>query len=195
MTNDVDLGAEAHLVNATRTAELLIGAGYERDSGGYPFRYARMTKAGLQIIDLLVDSEERQTDGALSVYGLHAAAAARVDVDIEISRIGIAAIQVPSLDGAFLLRALALEGGPSSLKFVDYARDAASLAILLEASPEDLVRWRTRSDETVARARELTLPLFESDRAPGSLASARDSRGDPAIAARHASSAIRGLLG
>ena len=193
LTNDVDLAVDTRIAKGARTFELLRKAGYRRDTHGYDFRYTRMTKSGLMIIDLLVDSA-KPTEGALAIYGLGEAAVRTVDFELEITRVGDAAIRVPSLDGSFLLRALALEDGPEGLKFVDYATDAASLARLLEGQAGALGQWRRRSGPAVQRARDLVLPLFESEKAPGSIAAASRARGDSTLAARRASSAVRSLF-
>lgn len=76
LTNDVDLAADARVAAGSEAADLLAKAGYQRDTHGYEFRYTRMTRSGLLIIDLLVDSAQ-PTEGALAVYGLQAASVRR----------------------------------------------------------------------------------------------------------------------
>lgn len=122
----------------------LKNVGYVQDRAGYPFRYSRMTEGGVRIIDLLVDDDAPDDHGALRVPGLASAATRTEDVALEIAAAGTVNFRVPSLDGAFLLRALALSGGPGDLKFEDYANDAGVLALLLAVSSESLAHGRMR---------------------------------------------------
>jgi hypothetical protein len=154
-----------------------------------------MTTAGVLIVDLLIDQGRASgLEPALPVFGMASAAEATIDARLEVVGIGQCEVRVPTLDGAFLLRALALGGGPGDLKFDDYAADAASLAQLLVASDEYLRRWRTRSGDVVARARMLTLPLFDTPTSPGPLAAARREQRDSALTARRVSAAIHELF-
>jgi hypothetical protein len=189
LTSDVDVGAEPELVDVAEAAKLLQSRGYKRDEQGYPFRYTRMTREGVLIVDMLVDSgAARPDESALPVFGLAAGAKAQKEFQVELVGIGTAAIRVPSLDGAVLLRALALADGPTGLKFQDYAVDAVLLGQLLTESPEDFLRWKGQTGEAATRAREIVLPLFASERAPGALAVGTRASGDPTLAARRASS-------
>jgi hypothetical protein len=194
-TADVDVGAPTEVGYAQVAAAALERLGYEQDRGGYPFRYAKLTRDGLQIADLLIDASSAPSDGsAQPVYGLTAASASLTDVKFEISGVGSAAIRVPTLDGAFLLRLLALEDGPGGLKFPDYASDAASLGLLLLDDPDALSRWRDRSGGPADRARLLAADFFGNSTSAGATAAAGRTRGDGELVARRVSSAIRALI-
>lgn len=189
-TNDVDVGFQPEFPYASKTIDALKGIGYEQDQAGYPFRYARMTAGGVRIIDLLIDQDAADAHGALRVLGMATAAERTQEVTLEIGGAGRATFRIPSLDGSFLLRALALSDGPGGLKFQDYALDAGALAVQLVESPDALVAWRKRTGPVISSARRIALPLFATQRSPGSVTAASRARGDPALAARRASAAV-----
>jgi len=167
----------------------------EQDKAGYPFRYAKLTREGVQIADLLIDASSAPSDGsAQPVYGLTTASAYLTDVNFEISGVGSAAVRVPTLDGAFLLRLLALEDGPGGLKFPDCASDAASLGLLLIEDLDALDRWRSRTGDAMDKARVLAGDLFGDSTSAGATAAAARTSGDELLAARRVSSAIRALI-
>lgn len=194
-TSDVDVGFDPAVGYVEDARRALEEKGYVQDAGDYRFRFSRLTDAGVLIVDLLIDQERASgLEPALPVFGVAAAARATVDVSMRVAGIGQGEVRVPTLDGAFLLRALALTGGAGDLKFEDYAADAASLAQLLVGSAEDLRRWQARSGDAVERARVLALPLFDTPTSPGPLAAARREPGDKALAARRVSAAIHELF-
>ena len=193
-TNDVDVAGQPEIHYAAEVVAALRVSGFEQDTRGYPFRYSRLTESGIQIVDVLIDSGAPDDPSALRVEGLAAAAALTEDVTLTIDGAGRASFRVPTLDGAFLLRALALADGPGGLKFIDYASDAARLAALLAADADRLAIWRRRTDPAFARARGLVVPLFQTDRSAGSVAAAQRESGDPALAARRFSAAVRDLF-
>jgi hypothetical protein len=194
-TNDVDVGFETAVGYVEPARRALEEKGYVQDAGDYRFRFSRMTASGVLIVDLLIDEERASgLEPALPVFGMAAAAQSTVDASLRVAGIGRCEVRIPTLDGAFLLRALALTGGAGDLKFEDYAADAASLAQLLVVSDEYLRRWRARRGEVVARARVLALPLFDNPMSPGALAAARREQQDTALTARRVSAAIHELF-
>jgi len=103
-TADVDIGAHTEVGYAKTAAAALEQRGYQQDKAGYPFRYAKLTPEGVQIADLMIDAGSAPTDGsAQPVYGLSAASEQLTEARFEISGVGSATVQVPTLDGAFLL--------------------------------------------------------------------------------------------
>ena len=192
-TNDVDVAVLPEVAAASDAARLLLDAGYRRDEHGYDFRYVRTTPEGVQIVDLMIDASA-PSPGTFSVFGLGEASVTTDDVTIDIQSVGMGSFKVPSMDGAFLLRLLALADGSSSLKFDDYAADAGQLALLLVDDSEAMAAWRRRVGAGVQRARQIAGPLFESERAAGSIAAARRLGRDETIAARRVSAAMRDLL-
>ena len=193
-TNDVDVGFQPEFPYAGKTIDSLRAIGYRQDQEGYPFRYARMTAQGLRIIDLLIDEDVVDAHGALRVLGMASAVERTQDITLDIEDAGTATFRIPSLDGAFLLRALALSGGPGGLKFEDYAIDAGALAILLTESADALTAWGKRTGTALTSARSIALPVFATERSPGSVAAASRARGDPALAGRRVSAAVRLLF-
>lgn len=194
-TNDVDIGFEPAVGYVEDARRALEHKGYLQDPGDYRYRFSRMGDAGMRIVDLLIDEENASgLEPALPVFGLTAAAQSTIDVTLRVAEIGQCEVRIPTLDGAFLLRALALSGGAGDLKFEDYAADAASLAELLVSNDAYLVRWRARSGNVVDRARQLALPLFDSPTSPGPLAASRRDRRDAALAARQVSATVHRLF-
>jgi len=193
-TNDVDIAAPPD-GGSDAAAALLLQRGYQQDQLGYPFRYVRLTDAGLHIIDLMVDEQRSSSsEAAFPVYGLDEAAKTTTRMTLELVGVGTADIRVPALDGAFLLRSLALADGAGGLKFEDYARDAWSVGRLLINDEDALAAWRARSGEFVERARTIASPLFSSSTGPGPLAVARRSAGDQDLVARQVSETMTELL-
>jgi hypothetical protein len=194
-TNDVDIAAKTEVGGSEGAASLLLQRGYRRDELGYPFRYSLATKAGVRIIDLMVDDTSTSSgEIAFPVYGLDEATEPSVDVSIHVAGIGTADIRIPRLDGAFLLRCLALAGGAGGLKFEDYARDAWSIGQLLVSDGNALAYWRARDGDVVKRAREIAVPLFNSATGPGPLAIIRRLPGDQDLIARQVSETMHELL-
>ena len=174
------------LMTTSGFGEALSRLGYVRDEQGYPFRYSLLTPAGVRIVDVLGDADQESSEPAFPVFGLAKATRSVVDVTIELVGLGKASVRLPTLDGAFLLRCLALADGAAGLKFEDYARDAAAIGQLLLDDPSALALWRARSGETVRRAREIALPLFASSTGPGPLVVGQRAIGDRVLAARQA---------
>jgi len=194
-TNDVDIAAEPEVGGSGGAAALLHQRGYRQDQLGYRFRYSLSTKAGVRIIDLMVDEKNASAgEIAFPVYGLDVATETTVDMSIHVVGIGTADIRIPGLDGAFLLRSLALADGAGGLKFEDYARDAWSIGQLLVRNGNALASWRARDGEVAKRAREIAVPLFSSPTGPGPLAVARALLGDPDLIARQVSETMLELL-
>lgn len=193
VTNDVDVAAPPE-VRTSDFGDALIGLGYLRDERGYPFRYSLQTDQGVRIVDVMRDAEAQTGEPAFPVFGLDEATRHLVDVNIELGELGSASVRLPTLDGAFLLRSLALTDGAAGLKFEDYARDAAAIGQLLLADAAALAEWRARESEAIARAREIALPLFEASTGPGPLAVAQRARGDRDLAARQASATFNDLF-
>lgn len=194
-TNDVDLDVGSQVGYSGAAHEALAALDYRQDARGYPFRYSRLTSEGLRIIDLLIDAERQaEYPTALAVLGIDEAANATFEIELEMEGAGRALARVPTLDGAFLLRVLALSEAAAGLKFDDYAADAETLGELLIEEPDALARWNERTGETLRRARSTALPLFETERSPGSLAIGRRALGDRVLAARRASATMRDLF-
>jgi len=194
-TNDVDIGFEPAVGYVERARATLEDKGYVQDAGEYRFRFSRMTAAGVLIVDLLIDQDRASgLEPALPVFGVSAAAQSTADVSLRIAGVGQCEVRVPTLDGAFLLRALALTGGSGDLKFDDYAADAAALAQLLVERDEFLRRWSARRGKEVAAARAIALPLFDTPNSPGSLAASRRDSRDTALSARRISATFHELL-
>ena len=193
VTNDVDVAAQPE-VRVDRVGDALSRLGYVRDDMGYPFRYSFLTDAGVRIVDVLADDRQAPGEPAFPVFGLDEATRSLVDVDIDIVGLGTAAFRLPTLDGAFLLRCLALTDGAGGLKFPDYASDAAAMGRLLINDPTALSQWRSRSGDTVTRARAIALPLFSGSTEPGALAVAQRATGDRSLAARQAAETFTELF-
>lgn len=194
VTNDVDVAAQPE-VRTDGFGGALIDRGYLRDERGYPFRYSRQTDQGVRLVDVLADENAQHAEPAFPVFGLDEATRSLVDVTIEIAGLGSAPVRLPTLDGAFLLRSLALADGAAGLKFQDYAGDAAAIGQLLLAEATALAAWRARTGACIARARDIALPLFAASSSPGPLAVAQRARGDRDLAARQASATFNELFG
>lgn len=194
-TNDVDIAAPPEVGGSSGAAASLLQRGYRQDELGYPFRYSLTTNAGVQIIDLMVDQNRTSSvETAFPVYGLDEATKRTTDMTIDVVGIGTAKIRIPGLDGAFLLRALALADGAGGLKFDDYARDAWAIGKLLIDNEAALASWRARSGEFIESARKIARPLFTSSSGPGPLTIARRVSGDQDLVARQVSETMLELL-
>jgi hypothetical protein len=192
-TNDVDVAAVPEVANVVELSRRLAASGYQRDQQGYPFRYSRMTPSGLQIVDVMVDASSPSPD-ALGVLGLRSATVTLDLIHLDIQEVGMADFRVPSLDGAFLLRVLALQDGPGGLKFPDYAGDAGQLALFLVDDPKALASWERRRDRSMEDAIRINNGLFDTERSPGSIAAARLLGGDEVLAARRVTAAMTQLF-
>lgn len=194
-TSDVDVGISSELKALTRMVPLLRAKGYEQDTGGYPFRFHRLTGDGVVIVDLLID-EKRATPGepAYPVYGLDFAAEQLQAFDLDLGSAGNAHVCVPTLDRAFVLRCLALEDA-GSIKFEDYVRDAWSLAQLVDTDAAATARLeQSRDRDELRRASGVIARLFENERSAAIRAVRRSALGDPEVVARRASATMRRLL-
>lgn len=103
-------------------------------------------------------------------------------------------MKVPSLEGAFVRRCLALTGGPSELKFEDYVQDAVQLGRLVDrndAARQGLDRLRSTLGPRLC---DVMAGLFSDADAPGSRAAARLAPGNPDLASRQASALVRRLI-
>jgi predicted nucleotidyltransferase len=192
-TNDIDLALTPEVAGTTDLAKCLLGLGYAQNVD-YTFRYERMSADGLLIIDLLVDQGRSEAiPDAYAVYGLDTAIESTSGFVIEVAgRPDRLSVTVPTLPRAVLLRALALDQGPASIKFTDYAADFVALARAVDLEDKEFAELRTRPEFT--RAREVALPLFGSPDSPGSRAVAQGAAGDPELAARTASIVVRDLF-
>lgn len=194
-TNDIDLALVPELPAATDLIARLGSLNYVQDRQGYPFRYQRMSEDGLLIIDLLTDAERPQHADALRVVGLATAVRETVAFRLVHRARGVdLPVNVPTIERALLLRALALDAGPEMLKFVDYARDYAALAKAVVESHLGEFRELTPTKE-YALARDLIGRLFHSIDAPGTRAVASAARGDPDVEARSVVRASNDLFG
>lgn len=182
-TNDIDVALVPEVPATTDLLERLATLGYKRDTEGYSFRHQRMSEQGLLIVDLLTDADRPQHPDALPVVGLGLAIQETVPFSLR-SQGGDMHVRVPTLDRAVLLRALALLGGPETIKFPDYARDYAALASALADRDPHSFR-RLSSAVEYMRARSVLRPLFAGLDSPGARAVAEGARGDPDLAARN----------
>lgn len=192
-TNDVDVAAVPEVADVVELSRRLAASGYQRDQHGYPFRYSRMTLNGVQIVDVMVDASSPSPD-ALGVVGLQSATVRLELMHLDIHEVGMADFRVPTLDGAFLLRVLALQDGPGGLKFPDYAGDAGQLALFLIDDPRALANWKRRRDQFVEDAIRIKRGLFDDERSPGSIAAAKLVGGDEMLAARRVTAAMSQLF-
>lgn len=194
-TADVDVQVDsAESPGSGELIALLEERDYRRDSAGYPFRLSRRVGEGTRIVDLLVDREARGAIG-FPVEGLDLAT--RITAQHELGAPGVEpfCVRVPSLQGAFVLRCLALAGGPSGLKFEDYVQDAVQLGRLVsrnDAARQGLEELRSRAISQ--RLRDVMAGLFSDADAPGSRAAARLAPGNPDLASRQASVLVRKLI-
>lgn len=193
-TADVDVQVDsAETLGSGELIALLEERDYRRDNAGYPFRLSRRVDEGTRIVDLLVD---REATGAVGfpVEGLDLATAVTTEHELGARGVATFRVRVPSLEGAFVLRCLALTGGPSELKFQDYVQDAVQLGRLVDrcdAARQDLDRLRSILGP---RLRDVMARLFSDADAPGSRAAARLAPGNPDLASRQASVLVRKLI-
>jgi hypothetical protein len=82
-TNDVDIGFDPAIGYADDARLAIERIGYVQDAHDYRFRFSRMTREGVQIVDLLIDKERASgTEPALPVFGIDTAAQSTVDVSL-----------------------------------------------------------------------------------------------------------------
>lgn len=196
-TADVDVQVDsAETLGAAELISLLESKDYRRDPAEYPFRMTRRVAEGVRIVDLLVDRDANPGESlGFRVEGLESATNVLVEHEIEAPGTRSFRVRVPALEGAFVLRCLALQVGPTGLKFEDYIQDALQLARLVRRSePASRELRKLRSTTLGSRVRDVMLPLFADAAAPGSRAAARGALGDRELASRQTSALIHALL-
>lgn len=195
-TADVDVQVDsAETLASGEMISLLEARGYQRDPTDYPFRMSRRVKEGVRIVDLLVDRESTSADSlGFRVEGLEQATRTVVEHDLDAGAPAFR-VKVPALEGAFVLRCLALQVGPTGLKFEDYVQDAIQLARLVRRSAS-----ASRGLEAIRptglgrRLSAVMSELFSDEDAPGSRAAALGALGDRDLASRQASALVRALV-
>lgn len=196
-TADVDVQVDsAETLASGEMISLLEARGYQRDPTDYPFRMSRRVKEGVRIVDLLVDRETTSADSlGFRVEGLEQATRTVVEHDLDAPGASAFRVKVPALEGAFVLRCLALQVGPTGLKFEDYVQDAIQLARLVRRSAS-----ASRGLEAIRptglgrRVSTVVSELFSDADAPGSRAAAASALGDRDLASRQASELVRALV-